>query len=71
MDEACYVNCPSMKTQSIEAMNACSVANKVDEDIGDSNCESQNILDMLAYDANFMCLGISALPGVPMSKAKA
>lgn len=40
MDEACYVNCKSMKTQSIEAMNACSVNKKVDEDVGDSNCKS-------------------------------
>lgn len=39
MDEPCYVNCKSMKTQSIDAMNACSVKNKVNEDIGDQNCK--------------------------------
>lgn len=41
MDDACYVNCTSMKTQSIAAMNACSIANKVDEDIGDSTWISE------------------------------
>ncbi|KAF2272955.1 uncharacterized protein EI97DRAFT_503906 [Westerdykella ornata] len=35
MDEECYVNCQTMKTQPISAMNACSVGRKVDEDIGD------------------------------------
>ncbi|KAF2268150.1 hypothetical protein CC78DRAFT_540910 [Lojkania enalia] len=37
MDEACYVNCKSMKTQSIDAMNACSIPRRVNEDIGDEN----------------------------------
>lgn len=37
MDEECYVNCKSMKTQSIDAMNSCNVPNKVDEDIGTDN----------------------------------
>jgi hypothetical protein len=37
MDEECYVSCSSMKTQSIEAMNACSVPRKVVEDIGDED----------------------------------
>jgi hypothetical protein len=40
MDEECYVNCTSMKTQSIEKMNSCSVPNKVQEDIGDDDCKS-------------------------------
>lgn len=39
MDEECYVNCKTMKTQSFEAMNACSVPKKVDEDVGDTNCK--------------------------------
>ncbi|KAF2648543.1 hypothetical protein K491DRAFT_684613 [Lophiostoma macrostomum CBS 122681] len=37
MDEECYVNCTSMKTQSMEKMNSCSVPNKVHEDIGDND----------------------------------
>lgn len=37
MDEECYVNCSSMRTQSIEQMNACSVSRKVVEDIGDDD----------------------------------
>ncbi|KAF2190425.1 hypothetical protein K469DRAFT_697695 [Zopfia rhizophila CBS 207.26] len=37
MDEACYVNCKSMKTQSMSAMNSCAVKNRVNEDIGDNN----------------------------------
>jgi hypothetical protein len=40
MDEECFVNCTSMRTQSIQAMNACSTTRKVDEDIGDTNCKS-------------------------------
>jgi hypothetical protein len=42
MDEECFVNCKSMRTQSIEQMNACSVTKKVDEDIGDANCKSDD-----------------------------
>jgi hypothetical protein len=41
MDEECFVNCSSMRTQSIEQMNACSTTRKVDEDVGDSNCKSR------------------------------
>lgn len=37
MDEECYVNCGSMRTQSMEQMNACSVGRKVVEEIGDEN----------------------------------
>ncbi|KAH3908610.1 hypothetical protein HBH56_169700 [Parastagonospora nodorum] len=37
MDEECFVNCKSMKTQSIQQMNACSTTRKVVEDIGDAN----------------------------------
>lgn len=40
MDEECYVNCKTMRTQSIAAMNSCTVPNQVDEDIGDKNCKS-------------------------------
>ncbi|KAH7392525.1 hypothetical protein BKA66DRAFT_439251 [Pyrenochaeta sp. MPI-SDFR-AT-0127] len=35
LDEECYVGCKSMRTQSIEQMNACSIKNKVQEDVGD------------------------------------
>jgi hypothetical protein len=42
MDEDCFVNCASMRTQSIEQMNACSVTKKVDEDVGDSNCKPED-----------------------------
>jgi hypothetical protein len=38
MDEECYVNCKTMRTQTIDQMNACSVENKVKEDIGDKDC---------------------------------
>ncbi|KAF2116814.1 hypothetical protein BDV96DRAFT_645218 [Lophiotrema nucula] len=37
MDEECYVNCKTMKTQSIDAMNSCNVPNVVGEDIGDND----------------------------------
>ena len=42
MDEECYVGCASMKTQSMQAMNSCSVPRKVDEDVGDSTCRSRS-----------------------------
>jgi hypothetical protein len=35
MDEECYVGCESMRTQSMEKMNACSIPRKVVEDVGD------------------------------------
>ena len=37
MDEECYVQCKTMKTQSVAEMNKCSVTNKVNEDIGAQN----------------------------------
>ncbi|KAH7116711.1 hypothetical protein B0J11DRAFT_99026 [Dendryphion nanum] len=37
LDEECYVQCKSMKTQSVAEMNKCSVSTKVDEDVGDVN----------------------------------
>ncbi|CAE7023413.1 hypothetical protein P3342_005221 [Pyrenophora teres f. teres] len=36
MDEECYVNCATMKTQSMAMMNSCSVPRKVNEAIGDT-----------------------------------
>ena len=40
LDEECYVQCETMKTQSVEAMNACQVPRKVVEAIGDDECRS-------------------------------
>jgi hypothetical protein len=40
MDEPCFVNCTSMRTQTFAETNACSVKRKVVEDIGDDNCMS-------------------------------
>ncbi|KAK0636043.1 hypothetical protein B0T17DRAFT_587340 [Bombardia bombarda] len=37
MDSPCYVNCPTLKTQSMTAMNKCSVPKTVTEDV-DSSC---------------------------------
>ena len=37
MDSPCYVNCPTLKTQSVTEMNKCAVPNTVDEDFG--GCE--------------------------------
>jgi hypothetical protein len=37
MDAACYVNCPTLKTQSMTAMNACSIKSSVNEDV--DSCE--------------------------------
>ncbi|KAH8717106.1 hypothetical protein GQ44DRAFT_624100 [Phaeosphaeriaceae sp. PMI808] len=39
MDEECFVNCKSMRTQSIQKMNGCRVGRKVDEDVGDETCK--------------------------------
>lgn len=33
MDEPCYVNCRTMKTQSIQAMNNCAIQSVVNEDV--------------------------------------
>jgi hypothetical protein len=38
MDEECYVNCATMKTQSMEQMNSCQVERKVVEDVGTDSC---------------------------------
>ncbi len=37
MDSPCYVNCPTLKTQSVTEMNKCAVPNTVDEDF--EGCE--------------------------------
>ncbi len=37
MDSPCYVNCPTLKTQSISEMNKCAVPNTVDENF--DGCE--------------------------------
>ena len=39
MDEPCYVHCASMKTQSIDAMNQCTMPPVVDEPI--DGCKSK------------------------------
>ncbi|KAL5375552.1 hypothetical protein DPSP01_011133 [Paraphaeosphaeria sporulosa] len=33
MDSPCYVNCPTLKTQDVAAMNKCTIERRVDEDI--------------------------------------
>jgi hypothetical protein len=41
MDEECFVDCKSMRMQSFAQMNACTTTKKVDEDTGETNCESR------------------------------
>lgn len=62
MDEECFVRCSSMRTQSIEAMNACGVERKVVEDTGDVNCKCCVDLSA-AMIADHCDVGIGALPG--------
>ncbi|KAL1844641.1 hypothetical protein VTK73DRAFT_2122 [Phialemonium thermophilum] len=33
MDADCYVNCPTLKTQSMDAMNSCKLDSIVDENV--------------------------------------
>ncbi|KAB5583572.1 hypothetical protein GE09DRAFT_1079340 [Coniochaeta sp. 2T2.1] len=40
MDSPCYVNCPTLKTQSMTAMNACTVKDVVAEQINGCECTS-------------------------------
>ena len=42
MDSPCYVNCPTLETQSIEEMNKCSVPNVVDEVVDGCKCSIEN-----------------------------
>lgn len=53
LDEECYVNCKTMRTQSIDEMNSCKVAQTVDEDIGDTNCMLATTFD--PWNANQEC----------------
>jgi hypothetical protein len=63
MDEACYVNCKSMRTQSIEQMNSCSVPGFVNEDVGDTDCKSAVFprVRRLTLEP-----GLASIPGQPM-----
>lgn len=38
MDSPCYVNCPTLETQSIEEMNKCTVPDVVGEPIDGCEC---------------------------------
>jgi hypothetical protein len=67
LDEECYVQCKTLKTQSIEAMNSCSVPRKVDEDVGDDDCKS--IYASLCCKVLMEILGIDAIPGHRMPMA--
>jgi len=49
LDEECYVNCKTMKTQSIEEMNKCKVPQTVDEDVGDTSCMHPTPPPFLVY----------------------
>jgi hypothetical protein len=65
LDEECYVNCKTMKTQSIDEMNKCKVAVAVDEDIGDANCmHAIYPLHVLHADRHTV---IAAIPGQKMT----
>lgn len=65
MDEECYVGCSSMRTQTIEQMNACSIKNKVIEEIGDDDCKRPTCLGDYTkfFVTDCSALGITALPG--------
>lgn len=39
MDSPCYIDCPTLKTQDVAAMNACSQPPEVKENLGDNDCE--------------------------------
>ena len=41
MDSECYVNCPTLKTQTLETGNQCSKKATVDEDIDGCKLRSQ------------------------------
>jgi len=62
MDSPCYVNCPTLKTQSMTAMNSCSVKDVVEEQI--DGCECMLLPSSLVRDAN-PCLGLDSIPGNP------
>jgi hypothetical protein len=53
-----------MRTQSIEDMNKCKVAQTVDEDIGDTNCNVA--FSLHTWHANTTAV-ISAIPGQNMN----
>jgi hypothetical protein len=54
MDEECFVHCSSMKTQSMEQMNACSTTRKVKENVGDVDCESKCCLSSHAESTDVL-----------------
>jgi hypothetical protein len=41
MDDPCYVNCQSMRTQTMDQMNSCTVAQTAKEDVDDCKLEKE------------------------------
>jgi len=46
MDSPCYVNCPTLKTQSVSAMNKCKVPLVVDEPVDGCKFSIPNMLSL-------------------------
>lgn len=63
MDSPCYVNCPTLKTQSISAMNKCAVARTVEENIDGCklNCFATCLVHSIADDKS---AGLDHIPGL-------
>jgi hypothetical protein len=77
MDTACYVNCPTLKTQEIPEMNACTIESQVDEDIDGCKCFTHFIaFPATATRPGFRLrlmhhAGLSQLPGNPAMTTEA
>lgn len=65
MDDPCYVNCPTLKTQTVEEQNKCSVPDIVQEDIDGCKSRTLSQIDLLHFTNK---TGLTELPGITNSK---
>lgn len=63
MDSPCYVNCPTLKTQSISAMNQCTIPTVVDEPI--DGCKHIFVVDKSSTNANTIVQGSRGFRDLP------
>jgi hypothetical protein len=63
MDSPCYVNCPTLKTQSIAEMNKCSVPDVVNENF--DGCKWSRLNPDRAGMRLTCRTGLKVLPGSP------
>lgn len=65
MDTPCYVNCPTLTTQSIADQNRCKINRTVTEDIDSCKCLVVRFLSCKQSGGLMIYLSVEGLPAIP------